>query len=162
MAESRPKKVTTDENDQNNPLVLQNYTKLAASLKRKAGLVDKVSREITEAKLAALITSLRMAMEVLCGKDTPKPWPITKLPMSLFQDFSVGGSIDTMVTVICQDVGKAGCALLDVFQDDTRSSQLLVAIEKELVKVRAFTAHSLEAFAGKTHSVIFIPLRTGN
>jgi hypothetical protein len=139
MAETRPKRVTIDDSDQLNPLVLQNYSKLATALKKRSGLPENVSSMISEAQIAALITALRNAMEATCGKDAPKPRPITKFPMVLFQDFAVGGAIDVIVSVVCNEVATNGGTLADAFTDRTRAAKLLVATEKELVAVRLHT-----------------------
>lgn len=136
MAEARPKKVTIDDSDQRNPLVLQTYAKLVASLKKKSALPTAVTSSLSEPRLAELIISLRRSLEELCGKEAPKPRPVTKFPMGLFQDYTVGGAVDIMLTTICQDVANNGGTLADVFSNNSRARTILIAIENELVKVK--------------------------
>jgi len=132
MAEGREKKVTIDENDSSNPLVLQKYTKLLNHIKKTGGHNDSPYQ--TEANLVSLVTQLRECMESLSGKDSPKPRPITKLPMSVFDDFSVGGALNTILNCLLNEAAKVKCSPSSLLSDSKKASEMLVSIDKELVK----------------------------
>lgn len=136
MTESRPKKVVIDPMEASHPLTLHKYSSILSSLKKSSSWSSAFSRQLTEAKLAALVASMRVSMEDLCGKDSPKPRPITKIPMSLFRDFTADGPLDCMLGLLCSEAAKANVGITDLFKDSKRASSLLVYVEKELIKVR--------------------------
>jgi hypothetical protein len=135
MSEPRAKTVTIDHGDSSNPLVLQKYSALLNHLKKDNTLGNADTSDLTESKLATFVINLRSAIERLCGKDVSKPRPITKLPMSLYQDFSVNGSVAALLAFMCREAAKAKCNPNDLFSENRKAGQLLVKLDKELNEV---------------------------
>jgi hypothetical protein len=135
MTEPRAKTVTIDHGDSSNPLVLQKYSALLNLLKKDTTLGNADTSALTESKLATFVINLRSAIERLCGKDVSKPRPITKFPMSLYQDFSANGSIAALLAFMVREAAKAKCAPADLFNDNKKAGQLLVKLDKELNEV---------------------------
>ena len=134
MTEERPKKVTIDPTYSSNPVVLRNFTKFVNELK-KIGMNEGILGSLTEAKLASLVLSFQTTMEQLCGRDSSKPRPITKIPLSCLQDYSENGFLSALILLLCKEATESSTSLVDLFSDSKRSFKLLQTIEKDLTKV---------------------------
>ena len=75
------------------------FTAIRERLLRQPGISSdaKLVVEITNANLAILSCSLQMFMDDFFGRNSPQPWPITRLPSKCFRNFAPDGPLYTIL-----------------------------------------------------------------
>lgn len=135
MAEPRSRKVTIDQNALTSPLVLQSLSKILSKLKENPKITEKTKASLTEAALAQLVITFRNVMEQQCGRDAPKPKPITKLPLHGLQDYSADGPLASVLAHVLEEASRKNMSPDDLLGDKKKSTQLLESTDKMLTKV---------------------------
>ena len=135
MADSRIRKVVIDKSLVENPIVLQSFGRILRNLKVNLKLSESIRENLTEQVLAQLVFSVMNIMESLCGRESTKPRPITKIPFKLFQDNSVGGFLNFLLELLLDQAQKHSVRPSDLFLDSKDPYGILVKIEKEIIKV---------------------------
>ena len=135
MAEPRSRRVIVDEGVLRSPLLLQNLSKILSKLRENQKITEKAKSGLTESSLAQIIIALRNVMEQFCGKDAPKPKPITKLPLQALQDYSIDGPLFVMLSFLLEETSRKNMSPEDLLSEKKKVPHLLESIDKLLTKV---------------------------
>ena len=136
MAELRVRKVTLEQKDLLDPSVQHSLSKIVDRLRSDASVEAAVSSALSVSELSNLLFNVRSSLEILCGKDSARPRPVTKFPANSFQDYSEDGFVSIVVKALCQEASKKKTAISQLFAGDSKSqAKILVLLEQELLKV---------------------------
>jgi len=100
---------------------------------RNSSLFIEGKSEITEALLYSLVIGLRTYYQKYYGRGSPRPRPITIPHSRLFDDFSVCGSLHTIISSLLVGATVRNIPISEIFELDTLSIlPILYEIEKSL------------------------------
>lgn len=138
MSEIRTRKVPIDQCGLLDPTAQHALSKIIDFLRADSSIGTNASAPLTVAELGTFLHNVMSTMENLCGKDSPRPRPVTKFPANSFRDFSENGFVHVLTKLLVLEAAKKRIPLVQVFAGDAKSqSKLLVMLEQQLTKVYA-------------------------
>jgi len=140
MSGLRSRNVPLDQNDLLGSTSQHALSKIVSFLRADSSTGTSLPASFSVTELSTLLHNVRSTMEVLCGKDSSRPRPITKFPANSFRDFSENGFVHTLTRILLLEATKRKISLVQLFAGDVKSqAKLLVSLEQQLTKVRAMS-----------------------
>ena len=130
---ARRKQVKLNLEDFLEPLHVYKYDSLVNELRNES---QRLGVELTSKQLAHISYQVQSYLEFNFGKDSSKPRSITKIPSSLFNDFSLGGAMNIILSECLQfqiATQKGNFNITDSPVDEV--TPLLKRVENRLIEV---------------------------
>ncbi len=138
MSEIRSRKVPLDQNDLLDPTSQHALSKIVDFLRSDTSIGTSLPVSFSVTELSTLLHNVRSTMEVLCGKESSRPRPITKFPANSFRDFSENGFVHTLTRILLLEATKRKISVVQLFAGEVKAqAKLLVSLEQQLAKVCA-------------------------